>query len=122
MRAQREAKKRAKAMDVGGTVGNVNGLIRQYELKQGNRKSKKCQCEVNINSSINGKGEWVVRSVHLEHTEYNPTPSKANLVKEYRMKHYISSVCKRLFHYYEEGVPISQIHGCYPMKRTNFLM
>ncbi|XP_021739063.1 protein FAR1-RELATED SEQUENCE 8-like isoform X1 [Chenopodium quinoa] len=112
MRALREAKKRAKAMEVGGTGGKVNGVIGVDELKQGKRKSKKCFCPANIYASVNDAGEWVIRSAELEHHGHKPTPTKANLVKEYRMKHYTSSVRKKLMNFYEEGVPVKKIHGC----------
>ena len=40
MRVLRKAKKRAKAMEVSGCGGKVNGVIGQDELKQGKRPPK----------------------------------------------------------------------------------
>ncbi|XP_021762983.1 protein FAR1-RELATED SEQUENCE 8-like [Chenopodium quinoa] len=112
MRAIRDAKKRAKVMDVSGSGGVVGGVVCVDELKKCKRKSKKCECPAKVYAGLNRDGEWEIRKVHLEHT-HNPTPRKAKLVKEYRVKGITSRVKRRLIDFFEEGVPISQIHGCF---------
>ncbi|XP_021721940.1 protein FAR-RED IMPAIRED RESPONSE 1-like [Chenopodium quinoa] len=112
MRAIRDAKKRAKAMDVSGSGGVVGGRVCVDELNKCKRKSKKCECPAKVYASLNRDGEWEIKKVHLGHT-HNPTPRKAKLVKEYRIKSITSKVKRRLIDFFEEGVPISQIHGCF---------
>ncbi|XP_021764249.1 protein FAR-RED IMPAIRED RESPONSE 1-like [Chenopodium quinoa] len=82
MRARREAKKRAKAMGVGGSGGLVDGV-----------------------------------TVHLKHN-HKIDPANSKLVKEYRMKQMTSTVNKKLMDFYEQGVPISQIHGFMATERN----
>ncbi|XP_021726899.1 protein FAR1-RELATED SEQUENCE 6-like [Chenopodium quinoa] len=118
MRARREARKRAKLMDVGGSAGNVNGDIGEDELARGKRKSKKCFCLARIYASLSSDGLWVLKTVHLEHTHIL-APSMANLVKEYRMKKMTSTVRKRLVNFYGEGVSVSQIRGCLGTENKN---
>ncbi|XP_021728386.1 protein FAR-RED IMPAIRED RESPONSE 1-like [Chenopodium quinoa] len=110
MRAQREAKKREKAMDVAGCGGNVNGVIGVQEHAQGKRKSKKCYCPVMVYAGVNEHGEWELRKVCNEHN-HDQKPSDAVLVKEYRMKNYTSNVRKTLINFYEEGVSVSKIRN-----------
>ncbi|XP_021759309.1 protein FAR1-RELATED SEQUENCE 8-like [Chenopodium quinoa] len=111
MRARRESKKREKAMEVCGKGAVANGEIGENELNRGNRTSKKCGCEARIYASVNSQGEWVLRNVVQDHN-HDLCPTKSNLVKEYRMKNYTSKVKKKLMDYYEEGVLVTQIHGC----------
>ncbi|XP_021719091.1 protein FAR-RED IMPAIRED RESPONSE 1-like [Chenopodium quinoa] len=55
-------------------------------------------------------GLWELKSVEVKHNhEIDPTNSE--LVKEYRMRQMTSKVKKTLTNLYEQGVPISQIHG-----------
>ncbi|XP_021749729.1 protein FAR1-RELATED SEQUENCE 6-like [Chenopodium quinoa] len=103
MRAQREAKKRAKAMDVGGCGGNVNGVIGVQEHAQGKRKSKKCYCPVKIYAGVNEHEEWELRKVCNEHN-HDQNPSDAVLVKEYRMKNYTSNEVLPSLKYMEHEV------------------
>ncbi|XP_021768930.1 protein FAR-RED IMPAIRED RESPONSE 1-like [Chenopodium quinoa] len=117
MRARREAKKRAKAMGVGGAEGLVDGDIYENELSRAKRTSKKCECLARIYASLNEDGAWELKTVHLEHNHLID-PAQAKLVKEYRMKHITSKVKKRLMDFYEQGVPISQIHGCMATERN----
>ncbi|XP_021751868.1 protein FAR1-RELATED SEQUENCE 6-like [Chenopodium quinoa] len=112
MRAIREAKKRAKSMDVSGSGGVVGGVVCVDDLSQRKRKSKKCECMAKVYASLNHDGEWEIKKVHLEHN-HNPTPRKSKLVKEYRMRGLTSRTRRRLLDYFEEGVPIAQIHGCF---------
>ncbi|XP_021758958.1 protein FAR-RED IMPAIRED RESPONSE 1-like [Chenopodium quinoa] len=111
MRAVREAKKRAKEMQVCGTGGVVGGVIGEDELSRCKRKSKKCECEARIYASVNGEGVWVIKTAELEH-KHLTSPGKAKLVKEYRMKNYSSNVRKKLMNYLDEGVSVRKIHGC----------
>ncbi|XP_021762641.1 protein FAR-RED IMPAIRED RESPONSE 1-like [Chenopodium quinoa] len=100
MRARREAKKRAKAMGLGGLGGLNNGVVCKDELSGTKRTSKKCECEARVYAKVNENGLWELKSVQLEHNhEINPANSK--LVKEYRMKQMTSAVKKRLFDFYE---------------------
>ncbi|XP_021721962.1 protein FAR1-RELATED SEQUENCE 6-like [Chenopodium quinoa] len=110
MRAVREAKKRAKAMDVSGSVVGDVGCVE--DLRQRKRKSKKCPCQAKLYASLNHDGEWEIKKVQLEHT-HDPTPRKAKLVKEYRMRKFNSRARKNLLNFYEQGVPVTQIHGCF---------
>ncbi|XP_021714778.1 protein FAR1-RELATED SEQUENCE 4-like [Chenopodium quinoa] len=110
MRAQREAKKRAKEMDVAGCKGKVNGVIGVQEHAQGKIKSKKCYSLVMIYAEVNEDGEWELRKVFNEHN-HDQNPSDAVLVKEYRMKNYTSNVRKTLINFYEEGLPVSKIRN-----------
>ncbi|XP_021759615.1 protein FAR1-RELATED SEQUENCE 6-like [Chenopodium quinoa] len=112
MRATREAKKGAKSMDVSGSGGVVGGFMCVDDLSQRKRKSKKCECMAKVYASLNHDGEWEIKKVHLEHN-HNPTPRKSKLVKEYRMRGLTSRTRRRLLDYFEEGVPIAQIHGCF---------
>ncbi|XP_021715718.1 protein FAR1-RELATED SEQUENCE 6-like isoform X1 [Chenopodium quinoa] len=118
MRAKREAKKRAKQMDVGGCGGNVNGVIGEAELSRGKRKSKICYCKARVYGSVNREGLWVLQRVELEHN-HDLCPSMANLVKEYRMKKMTSTVRKRLVNYYEVGVPVSVLRRCLGTENPN---
>ncbi|XP_021734801.1 protein FAR1-RELATED SEQUENCE 1-like [Chenopodium quinoa] len=113
MRAQREAKKRAKAMDASGSGGVIGGMVGEDELSRSKRRSKKCECIANVYASVNREGEWVIRIVELEHTGHAPNRRNARLVKEYRMKHFTSRVRKKLHKYFENGLPVKQIHGCF---------
>ncbi|XP_021768883.1 protein FAR-RED IMPAIRED RESPONSE 1-like [Chenopodium quinoa] len=112
MRAQREAKKRAKAMEASGSGGVIGGVVGDDELSRSKRRSKKCECQDNIYASINREGQWVIRRVQLEHTGHAPIPSDTCLVKEYRMKHFNTRDRKTLYNYFDKGVPVKQIHGC----------
>ncbi|XP_021739039.1 protein FAR1-RELATED SEQUENCE 6-like [Chenopodium quinoa] len=111
MRASREAKKRAKSMDVGGTSADVDGVVLEDELARGKRTSKKCLCEAKIYGSVNEDGLWVLRKVILDHTHL-VSPTKSKLVKEYRMKNYTTNVRRNLITFFDEGVSVPQIHGC----------
>ncbi|XP_021747121.1 protein FAR-RED IMPAIRED RESPONSE 1-like [Chenopodium quinoa] len=113
MRAQREAKKRAKAMGVCGSGGVVGGVEFEDELSCSKRRSKKCDCKAKVYASLNRQGQWEIKGVELEHTNHTPKPSDAKLVKEYRMKNFNSRARKRLENYFNLGVPVSQIHGCF---------
>lgn len=118
MRALREAKKRAKAMEVSGYGCKVNEVIGQNELKKGKRSSKRCQYCATIYASINEESEWVIKEVNNENKNHNPTPSKSKLVKEYKMKNYASSIRKQLENLCEQGVLVSQIHGGLSQQRV----
>ncbi|XP_021730803.1 protein FAR-RED ELONGATED HYPOCOTYL 3-like [Chenopodium quinoa] len=82
-------------MDVSGSGGAVDGVVCEDELSRRKRRD----------------GKWTIKKVELEHTHLN-SPGKAKIVKEYRMKNFTSEVRRKLFNYFEEGVPVSQIHGC----------
>ncbi|XP_021721191.1 protein FAR1-RELATED SEQUENCE 8-like [Chenopodium quinoa] len=110
MRAVREAKKRAKAMKVSGSVG---AHIAEPELNRGKRKSKKCECGWRIYASVNSDGDWELKTVILKHNNHKPDPSQADLVKEYRMKQLTKTLAERLMVFYEEGVLVSRIHVCF---------
>ncbi|XP_021747670.1 protein FAR1-RELATED SEQUENCE 8-like [Chenopodium quinoa] len=112
MRARREAKKRAKAMEMCGTGGVVNGEIEEDILQRAKRTSKKCECGAMLYAGIDNYGLWVIRKVKTEHDNHTPKPSDAKLVKEYRMKKYTSNVRRQLMNFYDEGVPVRQAHGC----------
>ncbi|XP_021754837.1 protein FAR-RED IMPAIRED RESPONSE 1-like isoform X2 [Chenopodium quinoa] len=113
MRARREAKKRAKAMEICGIGGTVNGEIGEDVMQRAKRTSKKCECGAMLYAGVDSDGLWVIRKLEKEHHNHTPKLSDAKLVKEYRMKnYYTNNVRKKLFNYYEEGVPIRQIHGC----------
>ncbi|XP_021743976.1 protein FAR-RED IMPAIRED RESPONSE 1-like [Chenopodium quinoa] len=113
MRARREAKKRAKAMEICGTGGTVNDEIGEDVMQRAKRTSKKCECSAMLYAGVDFDGLCVIRKLKKEHDNHTPKPSDAKLVKEYRMKnYYISNVRKKLLNFYEEGVPIRQIHGC----------
>ncbi|XP_021754809.1 protein FAR-RED IMPAIRED RESPONSE 1-like [Chenopodium quinoa] len=116
MRARWQAKKRAKAMEISGTVATSNGDIGENELSCCKRTSKKCQCLARIYASVNCDGEWVLKTVELNHV-HKLDPSGSKLVKEYRMKNHTSTVKKKLMDFYEEGVPVTQIHGCMAAER-----
>ncbi|XP_021751731.1 protein FAR-RED IMPAIRED RESPONSE 1-like [Chenopodium quinoa] len=108
MRAKREAKNRAKSMDVAGCGDKVNGVIGADKLSRGKRKLKKCECGATIYVGVNAKGDWEVRKVINVHT-HDVNPSMSKLVKEYRMKNYTANVKKVLLNFYEEGVYVSKI-------------
>ncbi|XP_021714747.1 protein FAR-RED ELONGATED HYPOCOTYL 3-like [Chenopodium quinoa] len=108
MRAKREAKKRAKSMDVAGCGAKVNGVIGADELSRGKIKSKKCECGATVYAGVNAEGEWELRKVINVHT-HDVNPSMSKLVKEYRMKNYTANVKKVLLNFYEEGVSVSKI-------------
>ncbi|XP_021746171.1 protein FAR-RED IMPAIRED RESPONSE 1-like [Chenopodium quinoa] len=55
-------------------------------------------------------------SVELKHN-HGIDPANSKLVKEYRMKQMTSELKKRLVDFYEQGVPISQIHSCMATER-----
>ncbi|XP_021736782.1 protein FAR1-RELATED SEQUENCE 8-like [Chenopodium quinoa] len=118
LRAQREARKRARLMEVGGSVGNRNGDIVEDELARCKRKSKKCECQARIYGSVNREGLWVLVTVELEHT-HKLDPAMAKLVKEYRMKKMTSTVRKRLNNYFEVGLPVTKIRGCLGTENEN---
>ncbi|XP_021719413.1 protein FAR-RED IMPAIRED RESPONSE 1-like [Chenopodium quinoa] len=120
MRAKREAKKRAKYMEVEGSLGNVNGAIGEAELAHGKRKSKKCECNARVYGSLNVDGLWILKTVVLEHT-HTLSPSMANLVKEYHMKKLTSTVRRRLIKFFEEGLSVSQTRGCLGTENGNLL-
>ncbi|XP_021773649.1 protein FAR-RED IMPAIRED RESPONSE 1-like [Chenopodium quinoa] len=105
-------------MGVCGSGGVVSGKVCDDELNRRKRKSKKCQCGVMLYGSINQEKEWVVRKVVLKHDNHDPIPSQSKLVKEYRMKHLTSRARRNLLNFYDEGVPVSQIHGCVAMERN----
>ncbi|XP_021735089.1 protein FAR-RED IMPAIRED RESPONSE 1-like [Chenopodium quinoa] len=117
MRARKEAKKRAKAMGVGGSGGLVDGVVCEDELSRRKRTSKKCECEARVYARVNEDGMWVLKTVHLKHN-HKIDPANSKLVKEYRMKQMTSTVKKKLMDFYEQGVPISQIHGCMATERN----
>ncbi|XP_021735088.1 protein FAR-RED IMPAIRED RESPONSE 1-like [Chenopodium quinoa] len=117
MRARREAKKRAKAMVIGGSGGLVDGVVCEDELSRRKRTSKKCECEARVYARVNEDGMWVLKTVHLKHN-HKIDPANSKLVKEYRLKQMTSTVNKKLMDFYEQGVPISQIHGCMATKRN----
>ncbi|XP_021723376.1 protein FAR1-RELATED SEQUENCE 6-like [Chenopodium quinoa] len=112
MRARREAKKRAKAMELCGTGGVVNGEIGEDILQRAKRTSKKCECGAMLYAGIDNDGLWAIRKVKTEQDNHTPKPSDAKLVKEYRMKKYTSNVRRQLLNFYDEGVPVRQAHGC----------
>ncbi|XP_021763158.1 protein FAR-RED IMPAIRED RESPONSE 1-like [Chenopodium quinoa] len=112
MRAKREAKKRSKSMEACGTGGLVNGEVGEDMLQRAKRTSKKCLCGAMLYAGVDSDGLWVIRKLRKEHDNHAPIPSDAKLVKEYRMKNYTSNVRKKLLNFYEEGVPVRQIHGC----------
>ncbi|XP_021771470.1 protein FAR-RED ELONGATED HYPOCOTYL 3-like [Chenopodium quinoa] len=119
LRAKREAKKRCKAMEAccyGDAVDTVNGAIGEDELSRGKRTSKKCECNARIYASLNGDGEWKLRTAILKHDNHKLSPTKFTLVKEYPMKNCTPNVRKKLINYYEEGVSVTQIHGCMASK------
>ncbi|XP_021722698.1 protein FAR-RED IMPAIRED RESPONSE 1-like [Chenopodium quinoa] len=112
MRARKEAMKRSKAMELCGTGGVVNGEVVEDVMQRGKKTSKKCECGAMMYDGVDDDGLWVIRNFKNEHDNHTPNPSMANLVKEYRMKHFTSNVRRNLQNYYEEGLPIRQIHGC----------
>ncbi|XP_021775664.1 protein FAR-RED IMPAIRED RESPONSE 1-like [Chenopodium quinoa] len=105
---------RAKAMDVSGTSADVDGVVVEDELARGKRTSKKCECEAKVYASVNNEGLWVLRKVLVDHN-HKVSPGKSKLAKEYRMKNCTTNVRKNLINYFDEGVPVSQIHGCLGM-------
>ncbi|XP_021718840.1 protein FAR-RED IMPAIRED RESPONSE 1-like [Chenopodium quinoa] len=110
MRARREAKKRAKAMGLGGSNGLIDGVVCEDELSGMKRTSKKCECQTRVYAKVNEDSLWELKSVELKHN-HGIDPANSKLVKEYRMKQMTSGFKKRLIDFYEQGVPISQIHG-----------
>ncbi|XP_021773585.1 protein FAR-RED IMPAIRED RESPONSE 1-like [Chenopodium quinoa] len=116
MRARREAKKRAKAMSHGGTGGLVDGVVCEDELSGMKRTSKKCECQARVYAKVNEDGLWELKSVELKHN-HAIDPANSKLVKEYRMRQMTSKVKKTLTDLYEQGVPISQIHGFMAIER-----
>ncbi|XP_021747636.1 protein FAR1-RELATED SEQUENCE 6-like [Chenopodium quinoa] len=112
MRAQREAKKRAKEMGMSGSGGVVGGVVVEDELSRSKRRSKKCECKAKVYASVDRAGKWVIKRVELEHSGHTPKPEDSKLVKEYRMKGLTPNVKRTLIHYYDVGVPVSQILGC----------
>ncbi|XP_021737617.1 protein FAR-RED IMPAIRED RESPONSE 1-like [Chenopodium quinoa] len=116
MGARREAKKREKAMGVGGSGGLVDGVVCEDQLRRMKRTSKKYEWEARVYDRRNEDGLLVLKTVHLKH---NHKIDQANfkLVKEYRMKHLTPSLQRKLLDYYDLGVTISQIHGCMATKR-----
>ena len=63
----------------------------------------------------------MVRKVVLDHV-HKVSPTKSKLVKEYRMNKLTTNVKKALINYYDEGVPITQIHGCLGLDRSEDIM
>ncbi|XP_021763792.1 protein FAR-RED IMPAIRED RESPONSE 1-like [Chenopodium quinoa] len=59
----------------------------------------------------------VQSTVHLNHN-HKIDQANSKLVKEYRMKQMTSKGKKKLMDFYEQGVPISQIHGCMVIERN----
>ncbi|XP_021741342.1 protein FAR1-RELATED SEQUENCE 5-like [Chenopodium quinoa] len=116
MRARREAKKRAKTMSHGGSGGLVDGVVCKDELSGMKRTSKKCECQARVYAKVNEDGLWELKSVELKHN-HAIDPENSKLVKEYRMRQMTSKVKKTLTDLYEQGVPISQIHGFMATKR-----
>ncbi|XP_056690354.1 protein FAR1-RELATED SEQUENCE 8-like [Spinacia oleracea] len=104
MRQTREAKKRVKNMQLGGT------LVPEPPPRM-NRKSKKCHCLAMLRASVNGVGEWEVKRVVLEHVNHQPTPSKWRGVKEYRMGHVTQHFKQGLITSYDSGAPVSQVRA-----------
>ncbi|XP_056697420.1 protein FAR1-RELATED SEQUENCE 6-like [Spinacia oleracea] len=104
MRQKREAKNRAKNMQLGGTLVPEPPRVM-------NRKSKKCECLAMLRASINGVGEWVVKTVVLEHVNHQPTPSKWRGVKEYRMAHVTKHFKHSIITSYDSGAPMSQVRA-----------
>ncbi|XP_056695651.1 protein FAR1-RELATED SEQUENCE 8-like [Spinacia oleracea] len=104
MRQKREAKKRAKNMELGGSS------VPDPPCKL-NRKSKKCHCTAMLYASVNGDNEWEVRKVVLEHLNHQPTPSKWRGVKEYRMATASDYFKEGLMSRYESGAPVSQVRA-----------
>ncbi|XP_021739854.1 protein FAR-RED IMPAIRED RESPONSE 1-like [Chenopodium quinoa] len=116
MRARREAKKRAKAMGLGGSGGLVNGVVCEDELSGMKRTSKKCECQARVYAKVNEDGLWELKSMELKHN-HGIDSTNSKLVKEYHMKKMTSELKKRLVEFYEQGVLISQIHGCMATER-----
>lgn len=110
LRAIREAKKRAKGMEVGGCK------VGEHETRA-KRKSKKCECSAMVYASINKDGGWELKRVVLKHLNHNPTPMKAKLGKEYVKESFAKPVKSRLFNDCNSGFQVSQIHGSLAMER-----
>ncbi|XP_021719125.1 protein FAR1-RELATED SEQUENCE 8-like [Chenopodium quinoa] len=108
-------------MDNCGIGGTVDGVIGEDELAQCKRTSKKCLCEAKIYASVNQEGLWVLRKVFLDHV-HQVSPSKSKLVKEYRTNKLTPNVKKALINYYDEGVPVTQIHGCLGLDKCEGIM
>ncbi|XP_056687847.1 protein FAR1-RELATED SEQUENCE 8-like [Spinacia oleracea] len=104
MRQTREAKKRVKNMQLGGTS------VPEPPPRM-NRKSKKCHCLAMLRASVNGVGEWEVKRVVLEHVNHQPTPSKWRGVKEYRMGLVTQHFKQGLITSYDSGAPVSQVRA-----------
>ncbi|XP_021744017.1 protein FAR-RED IMPAIRED RESPONSE 1-like [Chenopodium quinoa] len=107
-------------MDVSG-VGKVDGVIGEDELSRYKRTSKKCECGAMIYASMNQEGLWVLRKVFLDHV-HKVSPTESKLVKEYRMKKLTTNVRKNLIHFYDEGTPVTQIHGCLGLDKTEEIL
>ncbi|XP_021763795.1 protein FAR-RED IMPAIRED RESPONSE 1-like [Chenopodium quinoa] len=116
---------------MGFGVSRVQGVNSKTADKQRIVNTWKCECwgkpdmrarrEANKRAkamSVGGSGGLVDGvTVHLKHN-HKINPANSKLVKEYRMKQMTSKVKKKLMDFYEQGAPISQIHGCMATERN----
>ena len=110
MRQDRERRRIAKEMGVGGSSVTEKQRLRR-------RKSKKCGCEAKLYASVNVDELWEIKIVVLEHKNHNPVPSDSRLVKEYRMQSFTSNLQKRAINDSEAGIPVHQIHDSVARER-----
>ena len=110
MRTTRLARKKAKEMEVGGSVVVDEG-------KKKIRRSKKCNCPVMLYASVDGEGNWVFKKVLLEHKNHDPKPKQSSLVKEYMMEIFTSRVRRRILNDVDAGVPLSTTYASLAQER-----
>ncbi|XP_021741456.1 protein FAR1-RELATED SEQUENCE 8-like [Chenopodium quinoa] len=108
-KARREAKRRAKGIEIGGSMEGHDQGIRK-------RKSKKCECPAMVYASLNAEDGWELKKVVLEHN-HKLTLTKSKLVKEGMMKGVGETRNRRLSNDFNDGSCVPQIHGSSTVKR-----
>ncbi|KNA15511.1 hypothetical protein SOVF_097650 [Spinacia oleracea] len=90
MRRVRNGKKISKGLEVGGVLPRITDSLVGVRAP---RRSKKCDCPAMIYASVNSQGEWVIRTVVLEHKNHIPNPSLSNCISQNRQPG--MTACKR---------------------------
>ncbi|KAL2943978.1 Protein FAR-RED ELONGATED HYPOCOTYL 3 [Bienertia sinuspersici] len=91
----------------------------QIEEDSGVKTSKKCECLVQIYSSVNAENEneWVVRKVVNEHQNHNPTPSKSRFIATHHKEEMNCHVKRKLKIGHSTGLKVAQIHNMLARER-----
>uniref|UniRef100_A0A803MDX3 Protein FAR1-RELATED SEQUENCE n=1 Tax=Chenopodium quinoa TaxID=63459 RepID=A0A803MDX3_CHEQI len=59
------------------------------------RKTKKCDCPLEMRAACNADGSWEVRKAITEHKYHNPTPRKSQYISMYRQDELTTAVRRK---------------------------